>query len=148
MTEVVAERVWNRPEFQKEYRQLLRRNLQEYVRTEGQREEISDDAITRLLQSATHLAAVTQQDRKEAAYRIASSAWGFFSSTYGSSLRDLLHVIFGRLGNFPSINLLFRGVQVREDSVVGVIPGKGLSTRMWLEVTSRAIDNEVDVAPN
>jgi DEAD/DEAH box helicase len=146
--EVVAERVWNRPEFQKEYRQLLRRNLQEYVRTEGQREEISDDAITRLLQSATHLAAVTQQDRKEAAYRIASSAWGLFSSTYGSSLRDLLLVIFGRLGNFPAINLLFRGVQAQEDSVVAMIPGKGLSTRMWLEVTSRAIENEVDVAPS
>jgi hypothetical protein len=144
--EVVAERVWYRDEFQKEYRQLLRRNLQEYVRTDGQREVISEDAITRLLQSATHLAAVTQQDRKEAAYRIASSAYGLFSSTYGNSLRNLLHVIFGRLGNFPAINLLFRGVQAREDSLVGVIPGQGLSHRMWLEITSRAIDNEVNVA--
>jgi replicative superfamily II helicase len=144
--EVVAERVWNHPEFQREYRLLLRRNLQEYVRTESPREEVSEDEITRLLQSATHLAAVSQQDRKESAYRIASSAYGLFSATYGNSLRNLLHVIFGRLGIFPAINLLFKGVQIREDSIVGVVPGQGLSPRIWLEIASRAIDNEVEVA--
>lgn len=145
MIELIAERVWNHSDFQKEYRLILRRHLQEYLRTDGPRDEISDDAIARLLQSATHLAAVAQQDRKEAAYRIASSAYGLFGSTYGTSLRNLLYVIFGRLGNFPAINLLFQGVQLREDSLVGVVPGQGLSRRMWLEVTSRAIDNEVDV---
>jgi hypothetical protein len=146
--ELVAERVWNHADFQKEYRLLLRRNLQEYTRTGGQREEVSDDAITRLLQSATHLAAVSQPERREAAYRIALSAWGLFSPTYGSSLRDLLHVIFGRLGNFPAIKLLFRGAQTNDDSIVGVIPGQGLSTRIWLEIASREIDNEVDVSPS
>ena len=58
MIEEVADRVWGRSEFQAEYRRLLRRNIQEYVRTDEERDGVDEDALVRLLQSATHFGSV------------------------------------------------------------------------------------------
>ncbi len=145
MIQEVANRIWDRPAFREELRRLLRRNLQEYVRVAEVRDEVEEGALVRLIQSATNLAATAQTDKKEAAYRIASSAWSIFGDQYGDRLRALLHVIFGRMGNFPAIRFLFREIANTSVADRTLLPGEGLGNPVWLEITSREIDNEVRV---
>ncbi len=143
MIEEVAERVWSRPEFQAEYRGLLRRGIQEYVRVDGDVDEVGEGALVRLLQSATHFAGTTSAERKEAAYRIASCSWALFGVRYQESLRDLLCVIFGRLGNFPAIQLLFRDLGGVPPEQRAMLPGEGLGNAIWMEIKTREMNNEV-----
>lgn len=137
MIEAVAARVWERPQFQSEYIRLLRRGIQDYVRVKEDRDQIDEDALIRLLQSATHFAATADPLKKEAAYRIVASTWSTFRDPYGSQLRELVHLVLGRLGNFPAIGFLFRGSQA--------VPGFLFARPMWFEVTAREEDNSVFV---
>jgi hypothetical protein len=137
MIESVATRIWNRPQFQSEYVRLLRRGIQDYVRVSEARDHIDEGVLIRLLQSATHFAATSDPLKKEAAYRIATSIWGTFQDSYGSQLRELVHLVLGRLGNFPAISFLFRGSLEERGHLLG--------QPMWLEVSARQMDNAVRV---
>ena len=141
----VAEQVWSRPRFKDELWRLLRWNLQDYVRTDETRDEVGEESLVRLIQSATHLAATADADKKEAAYRIASSSWQIFGSRYGDRLQSLLHVIFGRMGNFPAVTFLFRDIANTGRPGRHLLPGEGLGKPIWLEIASHQIDNEVSV---
>ena len=137
MLEAVATRVWDREQFQSEYVSLLRRGIQDYVRVIEERDQVGEDALIRLLQSATHFAGTIDPLKKEAAYRIVATTWGTFREPYGSQLRELVHLVLGRLGNFPAIGFLFRGSQTA--------PGILLGQPMWFEITAREEDNSVRV---
>jgi hypothetical protein len=145
LVQEVANRVWLHPKFKDELSRLLRRSLQAYLRTDGLGDEIDEDALARLIQSATHLATTAESDKKEAAYRIASSAWQLFGSQYGDWLRSLLQVVFGRMGNFPAVTLLFRDIANADQGGRRLLPGEGLGDPIWLEIASREMDNEVSV---
>jgi DEAD/DEAH box helicase len=140
MIELLAERVWDRDEFQQEYRRLLRRGIQEYVRIDTTRLDVDEEVLLRLLQSATCFAATNDPRKKEAAYRIAACSWGAFRDRYGPELRELLHVILGRLGNFPGVRFLFQNAE-RE-------VGRLLDFSMWVEITHRETENAVQVTDN
>src|SRR5262249_24538218 len=130
-------RVWSHTKFHDAYRSLLRRSIQEYVRTETLRDDVDEDLLSRLLQSATHLAGVEDPEKKEAALRIAASAWGIFRNQYGLGLRELLYLVLGRLGNFPGVRYLYQGISTP--------PGSLLGKPVWFEVVSRQLGNDVAV---
>jgi hypothetical protein len=78
MINALASRIWRHDAFHAEYRSLLRANLATSLGVGDASDGLSDDAIWRLLQSATHLSGVTEipeaSAMRAAAYRIAVSA--------------------------------------------------------------------------
>ncbi len=104
----------------------------------------ADDALPRLLQSATHLAGATgpaAADMRTAAYRIAVAAWTMYRARY-DNLYEVVQFVFGRLGNFPAVQQLSRS------AAAGGTAGERFDQMplpLWLEINARATDNSVGV---
>jgi hypothetical protein len=140
MINALASRIWRHDTFHAEYRSLLRANLATSLGVGDASDGLSDAAIWRLLQSATHLSGVTEipegSAMRAAAYRIAVSAWRLYRQRF-DNLGKVLHFVLGRLGNFPAIGYLS---QTQDDDRQITLPDL-----LWLEVTAHAIENRVEV---
>jgi hypothetical protein len=143
MINALASRIWRHDTFHAdhaEYRSLLRANLATSLGVGDASDGLSDAAIWRLLQSATHLSGVTEipegSAMRAAAYRIAVSAWRLYRQRF-DNLGKVLHFVLGRLGNFPAIGYLS---QTQDDNRQIALPDL-----LWLEVTAHAIENRVEV---
>lgn len=145
MIEILSERIWNRPAFQAEYRALLRESLTRSFKIERNIDDtaelskpIDQAAVRRLLQSATHFAATEQPKYREAAYRIAVASWSLFAQNIEefNNLREIVHIILGRLGNFPAVDFLFRDIGVEHR-------GQTVPLAVWLEIEGHAMANSV-----
>jgi DEAD/DEAH box helicase len=131
--EELSSNIWAREAFQSEYERLLHGSLVRSVHVTGATVGTLDrDSIKRLLQSASHFSASTSPVYREAAYRIATSAWTLFGGEY-QNLRDIALHILGRLGNFPAANFLNGGKALNG----------GLPEALWLEFESRELRNSV-----
>lgn len=64
-------------------------------------------SVHQLIQSAAILADSADGDHRQAAYRIAVAVFNLHASEL-PNLANLLHVIFGKLGNFPAVDHLHR----------------------------------------
>lgn len=138
MINELSRRIWERPEFQAEYHQLLRDNLGHSINVKSTPAILLQrDSLRRLLQSATHFAASTDPILREAAYRIATGSWMLFGDEY-DNIREIAHLILGRLGNFPAINFLFSGSDTETR-------GQKLPNGLWLEVKALQVSNAVKI---
>jgi len=135
--EELSSRIWEKQAFQNEYQQLLQASLIRAVNTENQPNIILDqNAVCRLLQSATHFSASSQKIHREAAYRIATASWQIFGEEY-DNLREIALLILGRLGNFPTIDYLYGRVKDNR--------GSSLPQALWFEVAAHEVENSVQV---
>jgi superfamily II DNA/RNA helicase len=129
MINILSQQIWERPEFQKEYHLLLKNNAELSLHLERWKEKkeasegstneigdsnlISEDSIQRLLQSATSFAATSQLNFREAAYRIAVSSLALYNTEF-ENIKDFAMIVFSRLGNFPAVEFMFKGVKENE----------------------------------
>jgi len=138
LTDELSERIWANSQFRGEYAALVLESITRGVvgLTQPRREDDWRARVRRLLQSATHLAATQEPIYRQAAYRIATAAFGLYGSEY-DNIREVVSFILTRLGNFPAVNLLYGGRREGNDT--------GLPLPLWFEVESREVNNSVRV---
>lgn len=100
----LANKIWSRPEFQKEYQLLIQGALIKSLEI-NTNNDLNTDNIKRLLQCATTFAATSNPIYRNAAYKIAVSCLAIAEEEY-NNIHEIVKVVFGRLGYFPSITLL------------------------------------------
>ena len=103
----LAIKIWKNTTFQAEYAKLYFANI--YYSFIHEKHDNTPDikAIIRLLKSASVLSLSAEPSHRKAAYRIAVSTIRLFSRKL-ENLSNILHVIFGRLGNFPAIDFMYK----------------------------------------
>lgn len=156
MIEELAQRIWARTQFQEEYRALLRTGLRRSLPPASAPHDLAagadqlavdEDALGRLLQSATHFAAVPESAASgvyhEAAYRIAVSAWalhraGLTTLRDITNLREIVHLVLARLGHFPAVEFLFDGTPEAQRGATIPLPA-------WIEVVAHREHNTVEL---
>jgi superfamily II DNA/RNA helicase len=137
MIEELATRIWDKSAFQSEYQKLVQESLSQSVRVINQSSiPLDQNAIRRLLQSATHFAASPQLDHRAAAYRIAIAAFQRFGTEY-DNIREIALLIFSRLGNFPAADYLYQGQMEMK--------GTRLPQSVWFEMTAHEATNSIRV---
>jgi superfamily II DNA/RNA helicase len=136
MIDELATRIWNRDAFQEEYRRLIQESLSQSVRINQANTPLDRSTLRRLLQSATHFAASSHSEYREAAYRIATSAWQLFSNEY-DNLNEIALVILTRLGNFPAANYLYRDQNENK--------GSRLPQALWFELAAHEAGNTIEI---
>ncbi len=103
----LAQRVWSSQRFQSDLAALHGVSILKAL-TGAISDTIPDAAsVHQLVQSAVFLADSADTDHRRAAYRIAVDVFNLHASEL-PNLPNLLHVIFGKLGNFPAVDHLHR----------------------------------------
>lgn len=114
MIEELADRIWGHEKFRAEYDLLVRHNLACLLNVEPAKNNGIDGAMVgRLLQSATSFSISPKVEHREAAYRIATAAYQQYAQEF-PSLREIACLVFGRLGNFPAVSLLWKDPTLRD----------------------------------
>lgn len=151
MIEELADRIWRRTEFQADLHAALISSLRRSIPLDPERgpprlgaaiqPTLDSDSVQRLLQSAISFAGSKRIEYREAAYKIAVALWTLLrdDATEFNNLRDAVHLIFGRLGNFPAVEHLFRN-----DSPD--LRGAALPVASWLALHSHEQANRVSIA--
>jgi len=103
----LAERIWATPQFHTERSALHASSVVKGLMGDIPAGIPDEAAVQKLLQAATVLAASTAPAHRQAAYRVAVDAFSLYGDQL-PNLPNLLHVIFGRLGNFPAVDHLYR----------------------------------------
>lgn len=104
MIDELIGRIWRNPVFQSEFDSLQTEWLQQTLKVQPTA-ATPDEALLRLLRAATILSLSNDGDHRDAAYRIAASAFDVRSITHpGTSA--ITNVILSRLGNFPAMQLI------------------------------------------
>ncbi|WP_414464478.1 DEAD/DEAH box helicase [Hyphomicrobium sp. DY-1] len=104
MINELGDRIWKNTAFHRECEELHTEWLQRELKT-APTSALSDAALIRLLRAAAVLSLSSDDDRRDAAYRIAASSFDLRRMTHpGASA--IANVILGRLGNFPAVHLV------------------------------------------
>ena len=116
MLERLANRIWSHATFHSEFAALQRHSLTRRIVGSETDDGFDLDALTRLLEAATTLAASPRSDHREAAFRIvvAASDWG------GEALPGINYVTLlsmSRLGNFPAMDHARRRFGISEEAL-------------------------------
>ena len=114
ISQLVADRVWNSQQFQKERTLIQEASIRFALMGDRPADVLSEEVALRLLQSAVFLAASDKPSYRQSAYRIAVSLFNLYREQF-DSLPKLLHVILARLGNFPTIEHLYRTLERPRD---------------------------------
>lgn len=139
MIEELAARIWKNPAFQVEYGHLLHEAIGHSAGVKGRPvAPLQRDAVRRLLQSGTHFSASENIVFREAAYRISTCVWKLFGDEY-DNIKEIAHLILGRLGNFPAVRFLY--------SHDGKSRGEHLPKSTWFEIAAKEEANSVWIGP-
>ncbi len=134
MIEELVERIWRNPKFHHEFNALQTEWLQRELKADPAA-PLADEALIRLLRAATLLSLSTDGNQRDAAYRIATSAFDLRRATHPGA-PAIASVVLSRLGNFPAINLV--------NGIVDVSNFTPLS--LLTEEQDRRAKNEVQVS--
>jgi len=104
---VLARRIWGTDQFQRNLVALHAASVLKGLMGEAPSDVPTEQTAHKLLQAATVLADSHDPAHRQAAYRIAVDTFVLYGDQL-SNLPNLLHVIFGKLGNFPAVDHLYR----------------------------------------
>jgi replicative superfamily II helicase len=138
----LANRIWSHDAFQTEYREVLRRGISSAFSFETITGE-SDDTfdLSRVVQSAAHLAGSNVREHREAAYRIGIYALKLSPSDW-DAITDVLTVILSRLGNFPAVKYLADSVAPSDSEYSGIPFGTAV------DIEFHRYSNTISVTPH
>lgn len=104
---LLAQRVWSSPRFQDDFAALHGASILKALTGTSPDTAPKAASIYRLIQSAAILADSVEGHHRHAAYRIAVAVFNLHASEL-PNLVNLMHVILGKLGNFPAVDHLHR----------------------------------------
>lgn len=102
---LLAQRVWSSTRFQDDFAALHSASVLKALIGTDPDTAPSSASVHQLIQSAAILADSSEADHRQATYRIAVAVFHLYASKL-PNLVNLLHVIFGKLGNFPAVDHL------------------------------------------
>lgn len=138
MIDQLSSQIWARDAFQREFSELTIAGISQSLGVSPSiTSELSDVVVPRLLECASHFAASTRWEHRAAAYRIAIAAWQIAPREL-SNLRQVVHFVLGRLGNFPAAQHLLATTHGTDFD--------NLPIPLMNEIESRAFGNSVSVA--
>lgn len=106
MINELSRQIWENGNFQSDYHSLEIISAGYGLDLEkDSADEFDSSTVSRLVQSASALAASTSERHKQASYHIATMLWKCFSDELDNLYRPV-SIILSRLGNFPSLDLL------------------------------------------
>ncbi|MGB9027356.1 MAG: DEAD/DEAH box helicase, partial [Rhodomicrobium sp.] len=115
MIEELSARIWSYVAFHADIAALREHMLhRKYIASEPR--PFSEEALIRLLKSATILAASKRLEFREAAYKIATAA-AEIETPELTGARQLLLLVLSRIGNFPALAFAKRRFGVSEDAL-------------------------------
>ena len=103
---ILAERIWANAQFQAQLSKLRFSNVYHQILGHMPPDQLDEISLVQLLQAAATLSASKDIDQRKAAYMIAISTFNLYREQF-PNIRNVLHVIFGNLGNFPAIDFMF-----------------------------------------
>ncbi|MEN6424733.1 MAG: DEAD/DEAH box helicase [Phycisphaerales bacterium] len=103
----LAQRIWAANQFQADLGALHGASVLKALTGTLPSSTPSPSSVHQLLQAAAFLADSSDPDHRQAAYRIAVDVFSLHANEL-PNLANLLHVIFGKLGNFPAVDHLHR----------------------------------------
>ncbi|MBN1691050.1 MAG: DEAD/DEAH box helicase [Dehalococcoidia bacterium] len=106
----LSSRVWNHQQFQKELSNLNFSNVYYSILGTTPHNMPSEEEALRLIKTAAILADSEAPDHRRAAYRIAIACLNLFPLNF-PNLENILHIILGKLGNFPAIDFMFNNLK-------------------------------------
>lgn len=135
MIEELSTRIWSHDRFHNDFRSLQELALRRrYISLETP-EELDIASLSRLLQSATTLAASEQPRFREMAYRIVVTATDVAGHKF-PGISYLMLVALGRMGNFPALRYAKKYFSIDESS---------LPTREYAESNLRELGNSISL---
>lgn len=140
LTQELSERVWATPQFHNELGILHAANVVRSLSGNGVSLP-AESLVKRLLQAATYLASSVISEHRQAAHLIAISSFNLYAESL-PNLPNLLHVILGRLGNFPAVSHLYR---LLNQEVQYRIPASALYELLSHEKANSVRVNEKDL---
>jgi superfamily II DNA/RNA helicase len=106
MIEELANTIWDRKKFHKEYSDFISFSLKRSIGLTASRpDNLENGGIKRLLESAAIFASDGSEPMRQAAYRIAVNSWLHFRDEF-DNIAEPASLILNRLGNFPTESLL------------------------------------------
>ncbi|MBZ9557475.1 MULTISPECIES: DEAD/DEAH box helicase [unclassified Modicisalibacter] len=115
MIKELTERVWEHESFHKEM-QAFRSHHFEKKFFNSSNSTFDQESLRRLLQSAAILALSENNEHREAAYKIATSASESTNNIY-PGVSSLLIVVLSRIGNFPALKYALEKFALSEDQL-------------------------------
>ena len=106
-SESLAQRVWESRKFRSDLENLHRSSVLKTLTNTLPTGTLDTTSLHQLIQSAAILADSTDGDHRQAAYRIAIDVFNLHACEL-PNLPNFLHIIFGKLGNFPAVDHLHR----------------------------------------
>jgi len=103
----LADRIWSTASFQNDYTSLHAASVTKSLMGTPPSDIPTLYNTYKLLQSAVTFAGTQKAEYRQAAYRIAIDSFNLYGDEF-TNLPNVLHVIFGRLGNFPAVDHLYR----------------------------------------
>lgn len=135
MIDELSKKIWGHSKFHAEVG-VLRESLLRHRYIGASKEmALSEEAMVRLIKSATTLSASANREHRQIAYQIATSAAEVAGNFPGTKYALLL--VLSRIGNFPALSYAKRRFEVLET---------GLPVRTFAETSSRIEANTVRLA--
>lgn len=103
----LAKRVWSSRRFQADLAAVHRASVLKTLTGTTPNAATNTASVYRLVQSAAILADSAEDAHRQAAYQIAVAVLNLHGGEF-SNLVNILHVVFGKLGNFPAVDHLHR----------------------------------------
>lgn len=130
--EALCETITGDPRFTADYEAILRQSILSGAGF-GEGPALEEEAVRRLLQSATIFAQSEDAGWRQLAYRISIGSLAYSEALAG--IRAASRLILARLGNYPAIKFAFHGEP----------EPRSLTERVFYEIAGRQLDSTVQI---